>query len=642
MHKILNTNSRHEYPIVIATAPASVPQRIIAFGALVILLVIVAATIPFSAIPLARLDAFVPVVQTAMTIADLLAAVLLFAQYSVYPQRSVLALASGFVFSGLFAFVQMLAFPGAFGPAGLIGDGFNSAGWLYQFWHMTFPLAVIVYALSKDADGDAIRPTLSTGVTIGVTIACVITATAGLTLVATMLAGYLPAQFQTSTEQSLVSKHINVILALTNATALTLLFRRKHTILDNWLIVTLLAWFPSLILGMWSTVLRFTVGWYTARIYALCAGSALLFALLAETIVLYARVSAAARISAQQQAELSAAMAALAQVNFLFDTALKNIKHGLTMFDKDQRLILCNNGYKEIYGLTPEQTKPGTTLRSILQACKPFGSSDIDIDAQLEKRARAINNSQSIYDEFNLRDGRIIAMNLQPMPDGGSVAIHQDITARKHAEQHQALLLAELDHRVKNILARVAVVINYTLEGGRPINEVIQSLKWRIQSMADAHSMLSQSQWRGVNLADLVRNQLAPYTTKTNIENSGPDVTLSAAATQALAMVLQELVTNAAKYGSLSAPDGRVSVRWDRRDGTGGVAHAAIAWRETGGPTTTIPTQSSYGTSLIRNLIPHELGGTVDLVFAPEGLRCDIEIPVDDTQVENARIATAS
>jgi two-component sensor histidine kinase len=187
--------------------------------------------------------------------------------------------------------------------------------------------------------------------------------------------------------------------------------------------------------------------------------------------------------------------------------------------------------------------------------------------------------------------------------------------------------MAELDHRVKNILARVAVVAKYSLEGGRPANELIQTLDRRIQSVADAHTLLSQSHWHGARLDDLVRGQLAPYTTRTNTVISGPDIMLSAAATQALAMVLQELVTNAVKYGSLSTPHGRVSVNWERVDEVW-AARVVIAWREIGGPTVTTPSDFSYGTNLIRNLIPHELGGIVNLVFAPDGLHCDIEVPL--------------
>jgi two-component sensor histidine kinase len=142
--------------------------------------------------------------------------------------------------------------------------------------------------------------------------------------------------------------------------------------------------------------------------------------------------------------------------------------------------------------------------------------------------------------------------------------------------------------------------------------------------------LLSQSHWHGVTLADLVQGQLAPYTTKTNTVISGPDITLTAVSAQAVAMVLQELVTNAAKYGSLSTPRGSVSVNWDRRHSADGLARVVIAWRETGGPSIKAPSPSGYGTNLIRNLIPHELGGIVSLVFAPDGLHCDIEIPLKE------------
>jgi PAS domain S-box-containing protein len=204
-----------------------------------------------------------------------------------------------------------------------------------------------------------------------------------------------------------------------------------------------------------------------------------------------------------------------------------------------------------------------------------------------------------------------------------------DITERKRAEQHQDLLTAELDHRVKNVLARVAVVAMYTRQGSRSIDEFVRALDGRLQSMADAHALLSQGRWRGVGLADLVYRQLAPYATSANTTIGGPDITLTAAATQAVAMVLQELVTNGVKYGALSTPQGRVSVSWDRRSDGDMAARLLIAWRESGGPPIVLQTQSGYGTSLIRDLIPHELGGTVDLVFASDGLRCNIEIPLE-------------
>jgi PAS domain S-box-containing protein len=319
-----------------------------------------------------------------------------------------------------------------------------------------------------------------------------------------------------------------------------------------------------------------------------------------------------------------------------FNAAVENMPQGLCMFDAAHRLIVCNQRYREMYGLTRDQTKPGTTLQSILEARAATPGSPKDVDAYIQRRLQMFGHDQPHYVEDELCDGRIIAVSNQLMPKGGWIGVHQDITERKQAAEHQARLIAELDHRVKNILARVAVVAMYTRQGSHSMDELVRALDGRIQSMADAHALLSQSHWRGVSLVDLVRRQLAPYTTETNVVISGPDNTLPAAATQAVAMVLHELVTNAVKYGSLSSPDGRVSVNLARRDSADGVARVVIGWREAGGPgATKAPSQTSYGTKLIRNLVPHELGGAVDLMFAPEGLRCDIEIPVNEARITN-------
>jgi PAS domain S-box-containing protein len=201
----------------------------------------------------------------------------------------------------------------------------------------------------------------------------------------------------------------------------------------------------------------------------------------------------------------------------------------------------------------------------------------------------------------------------------------RDITRRKRNEEHQRRLVAELDHRVKNALARVAVVATSTRQGSSSMDEFIKALDRRVRSMADAHELLSQSRWQGASVTDLIRRQLVPYTSNSNTTIAGPNIALTPEATQALAMVFQELVTNALKYGALSNPNGRLSVNW-RLNG------AALLGRETGGPLTVTPAQSGYGTSLIRELIPHELGGTVDLAFAPAGVSCTIQIPVEGTK----------
>jgi PAS domain S-box-containing protein len=211
-----------------------------------------------------------------------------------------------------------------------------------------------------------------------------------------------------------------------------------------------------------------------------------------------------------------------------------------------------------------------------------------------------------------------------------------NITERKRADEHQRLLIAELDHRVKNVLARVGVVAMYTRQGSSTIDEYVEALDQRIQSMAVAHASLSRASWQGVRVADTVRYQLAPYATKANTTTCGPDIALTASATEALAMVLHELVTNASKYGALSVPEGRVSVSWESRNSGDAAPVLAIVWRETGGPAVSAPPQDGYGTSLICDLIPHELGGSVDLVFSSEGVSCTIEIPLKTARADVA------
>jgi PAS domain S-box-containing protein len=201
-----------------------------------------------------------------------------------------------------------------------------------------------------------------------------------------------------------------------------------------------------------------------------------------------------------------------------------------------------------------------------------------------------------------------------------------DITEHKRAEEKQGALIAELDHRVKNMLATVAAVATRTSEHGGSISGFLEAFDRRIQSMADAHALLSRSRWQGVELADLVRQELAPYATDENTTVVGPHVALSAAATQAIAMVLHELATNAAKYGALSTPQGRVLVRWHPLSNGEVPAKLRLEWHEHGGPPVSVSARPGYGTSVIRNLIPYELRGTVELDFKAGGVCCAIEI----------------
>jgi two-component sensor histidine kinase len=217
------------------------------------------------------------------------------------------------------------------------------------------------------------------------------------------------------------------------------------------------------------------------------------------------------------------------------------------------------------------------------------------------------------------------------------VGVNIDITDRKRAEEHQRMLVAELDHRVKNVLATVSAIASRSQDGHITGEEFVASLAGRIQSMAATHELLSRRQWKGVSLRGLVRRELAPYATLTNTDINGPDLTLTPDAGQAVSMVLHELTTNAAKHGALSDPNGRVCIRWYRVRNGNADPRVCIEWRETGGPAVRTPRKSGYGMEVIRDLIPYELAGTVDLVFASEGVRCDLNIPVANPSGRSAQ-----
>ncbi len=613
----LSADSRDDFPVVTTTMPATAGHYRIAYGGFIILLVLIAIVTPFANVPLRRVDAFTPVTQTVFCIANLLTATFLFAHYWLQPRRALLALASGFLSGGLLALLQTLAFPDAYGPGVLIGDYLNSAGWLYTFWHTVFPVAVIVYTLSRNA-GDAVqRSRRTTGVIIGSTIACVVMATAGLSWVAVSGAQYLPSLYETATQQAPFARVVAVYLALLTTVAFALLFVRRYTILDQWLILTVLGWLPVFLVTITFSVARFSLGWYMVRVYALLAGSSLLFVLLAETLFLYARLTNAVVLLRRERGDRLA----------IFNTVVD----GIITIDRSGTIKTLNPAAANLFGYSPEEVI-GRNVKMLMPElyCPEH---DADRVNQLETGQAKMIGPCGGELTGKRKDGSAVPIELaigEVDVAGRKIytGIVRDITERKRTEEHQALLVAELDHRVKNILAQVAVVASSTRQGSRSIEEFLQSLDGRIQSMAAAHSLLSKSGWQSAGLNTLVRNQLAPYATGVNVTISGTDIALPPAKIQALATVLHELATNAAKYGALSIPGGQVSVSWDCKP-DGKATKLILVWREFGGPPVASEVQSSYGINLIRNLIPHELGGKVDLVFPAEGVSCKIEFPFE-------------
>lgn len=207
------------------------------------------------------------------------------------------------------------------------------------------------------------------------------------------------------------------------------------------------------------------------------------------------------------------------------------------------------------------------------------------------------------------------------------LAAETEIAARRSVEQQRELLIAELNHRVKNTLATVQSIASQTLREGGNAADIRASLESRILALSHAHDLLTRENWRGAELADILQMELAPHGRSDQVSVRGGEVLLTPNLAVALAMVLHELATNAAKYGSLSTPGGCLRVSWET------TAEAAqpwlhLLWEEVGGPPVTPPERRGFGTRLIEVGLKRQLQGRVALDFAPEGVRCRIEVPL--------------
>jgi PAS domain S-box-containing protein len=207
-----------------------------------------------------------------------------------------------------------------------------------------------------------------------------------------------------------------------------------------------------------------------------------------------------------------------------------------------------------------------------------------------------------------------------------------DITDRKEAEERQALLAREVDHRARNALALVQSIVRLTRAD--TINSYTAAVDGRIAALSRAHTLLAQSRWQGADLARLVEEELAPFrgTDSERITIVGREVSLEPRTAQTLALALHELSTNAAKYGALSVLSGRVAVTWELQG-----SNMVLQWNESGGPAVSPPQSPGFGIRVISASIERQLDGKVAFHWRPEGLHCTLSVPHSEVIDATAR-----
>jgi PAS domain S-box-containing protein len=234
------------------------------------------------------------------------------------------------------------------------------------------------------------------------------------------------------------------------------------------------------------------------------------------------------------------------------------------------------------------------------------------------------------------KDGRLIdiAINLAPMYDDagrlvGISSVNRDIGERIARERHIEFLMRELAHRSKNQLAVIQAIAGQTARNSASVAEFQKRFSQRVLAMSISHDLLLAGNWKGAAMADLVRAQLAPFAEETSsrIDISGPDFEVKPEAVQGITLALHELATNAAKYGALSVPEGRVAIAWELRRSAAD-ARLRMSWRESGGPPVTPPERTGFGHVVISQMVATTLHAQVALDYAREGVSWTLDAPL--------------
>jgi len=208
------------------------------------------------------------------------------------------------------------------------------------------------------------------------------------------------------------------------------------------------------------------------------------------------------------------------------------------------------------------------------------------------------------------------------------VGFLRDISERKRSEEHQKLLLAELNHRGKNMLAVVVGIASQTARNSESVAAFTKSFVPRIQAFGRAHSLLVEGNWRTTPLHKLIAEILSPYSLPGNaqVDVAGPEVDLAPKSALSVSMILHELVTNAAKYGALSVQNGRLAVHWELEAPPS--VSVRLHWRESGVGPISPPIEPGFGSTMIDVSARQELGGQVEVVYGPDGIEYDLVIPL--------------
>jgi PAS domain S-box-containing protein len=334
--------------------------------------------------------------------------------------------------------------------------------------------------------------------------------------------------------------------------------------------------------------------------------------------------------------DLKLAEAALSASEQRFRDVVETASDWIWETDSEHRFTWLSETVVEATGLPVERVLGRTRSDFIAETAEQHG-----LDGHLADLAARRPFRNFIYWMPDAYGRRCISASGKPVFDErgrflGYRGAASDVTERERAAAQRELIMAELDHRVKNTLAVVKALIEQTARGAGSIDDFRADLDGRLRALADTHDLLRAERWRGASLRGLVGRALAPHQGSDGRVRigDGPDVTLQPVAATAIVMALHELATNAIKHGALSRPEGHVEVDWSATDD-----EFVLRWRERGGPVVSPPRRRGFGREVIERGLAYELDAHVRLDFEPEGVVCEIRAQLDQLRAADGRAA---
>jgi PAS domain S-box-containing protein len=389
-------------------------------------------------------------------------------------------------------------------------------------------------------------------------------------------------------------------------------------------------------------VLPLVIGWFAHRAeLAAYYDSAATLAIFAVSSIVVLAAFSWATIGAVRRADRdrNEALIELRGQREWLSTTLGSISEGVIATDPSGSVLLLNKVAEQLTGWPVAEAR-GKPIWEVFRVIDEASRKPIDDPALRALRERAMTRLESGA-LLVTRDGNELPVENSGAPllgfDGslaGAVLIFRDVTERRRAAQRQTMLVGELNHRVKNVLAIVQSLVQASLRQAtsRAAQIMAQTLSERLQALHRAHDLLLDAQWSGANLKAMVERELDPYQREggPTISIKGPEVLLPPHCTSILAMTLHELATNAVKYGALSASTGSLGVSWKAGRGN----RLMLVWEERGAGVP-LKRTSGFGMQLIDKGIRHNLGGETKVDFRATGLYVELNVPLEP--IKNAR-----